>query len=188
MKALKNFFQKLADGSFSRDAEGHTIIYPMGVGRARRIPDPETEASLRRIVLRMQYLIFGVQVPLISIAQSVLGIRGWQFVAFFAICGVLGLANGVYLAWVTRDLPASPQRRNLFDAADNPTSRMSDRFIWFGIVTSALFTMVGIWMTTADRSSSFADPVAGVLCTLFFGVLTVLYVRDLRRRRQSRGR
>lgn len=185
MQAIRSFFDMIVNNHFAKDDAGRTVFFPATYGTARIVADADSETRLRRSVRHVQYVLFGAFIPAIGAVMGGVQPTGWRLLAVLAALMAMSQVFSGYLMWISRDLPRSPLRRSISSASRAGMDKASPRFLKFGMVTSALFTVTGLAMLVVPGFNPTNDPVSALFPVAFFGPLTVLYARALRRRTQS---
>ena len=180
--AISSFLDASVEARFKRDARGALVFFPWGFGTGRMLPDSQTEAALRRATRHMLLATFAVVIPIISLAMGMAQLRGSSYLAFFAACMVLGFAMQLYPYWTARHLPYSEERMSYAGAAIHSLDRFGMKFVIFGLVTSAVFTITAT-LALCIGSDRVVDPTAMIIALIVFAPMTVLYARELLRRR-----
>lgn len=184
--AVNSFIDKSVDGRFGTDSLGRLNFYPFGFGMGRIVPDAQSERDLRRASRLMVYAV-AVLVIIIAIPSgAVVRMGTLPFLGYIVACAALGFATQLYPLWVARHLPRSNEKRSYVQASMQSLDRFGMGFLIFGLVTCALFAVVGALMLAFGSYLDGANQVSAIVLLLIFGPLTFLYIGAIAKRRRTR--
>lgn len=180
--AITSYFDKIVDARFKRDDAGRLVFFPWGFGTGRVVPDAAVEEDLRRATRRLTIGIFAVIIPVVAGFNAIYQLKGLAFVWFFVVCTALGFLTQLYPVWLARNLERSDMRLSYAGSAFSSLDRFGNKFLIFGLVSSAVFAGSAALMLILRPLGGGADPVTMAICLAVFAPLTAVYAIALRRR------
>jgi hypothetical protein len=177
---ITGFLDKSVTARFKHDAQGRLVFFPWGFGAGRLVTDAAAESRLRRAArVSLAISLFGIA-PVVGIFAGVVHPTGLVFVAYIAACAAIGFSVQAYPWWLSRRLAPSQERLSYPGAMLASLQGYGRKFLVFGLLSSALFTLVGVLVTVFGGPE--VDKIAMLICIAIFAPMTAVYAVALRRR------
>lgn len=176
MSFISRYFDSLTEPMFKADAEGRPLFFPLGIwARGRVLPDEAAAAALRAKVRRAYMLFFLVLIPVVAGGAPVFKLGSvWPGAMMGLVAGV-GLQ--AYILSLTRGLPRSDEQLTLREA-----QRTQARLLGRGWLRALLG--ISLVLMLSGLAAMVLDPAhalwTGLFCTSFFGLLAVVFWRQMR--------
>ena len=180
---VAGFLDKIVATRFRQDESGRVLFFPWGFGTGRIVPDGAVETALRSATRRMMVSLFCVLIPALAVLQVWFRFEGLGYVAYVLACASIGIAAQIELAWRSRHLARSRERRSYTEAMYASLDGFGRKFLLFGLLASLAFSCTACAILLLGPVDFGADPIAMALCLALFLPLTGLYASALARRR-----